>query len=101
MFNYKECKYEWDPEKNKINIIKHKVSFPEAKTAFYDDNIIVWKDLQHSTHSEDRLYAIGMSKWSNLLFVCHCIRNENTIRIISARRAGPDSIQLYEEEKYQ
>ncbi|MDD6152955.1 MAG: BrnT family toxin, partial [Elusimicrobia bacterium] len=32
----KDIRFEWDENKNKINIKKHKVSFEEAKTVFYD-----------------------------------------------------------------
>ena len=31
-------KFEWDPLKNKANILKHKVSFEEAETVFDDKN---------------------------------------------------------------
>ena len=29
--------FEWDNNKNAINIKKHKISFEEASTVFYDD----------------------------------------------------------------
>ena len=28
--------FEWDPKKNETNKRKHKISFEEAKTVFYD-----------------------------------------------------------------
>ena len=97
MIDYKKCKYEWDTEKNLLNIKKHRISFVEAKTAFYDEDAVILEDIKHTTYDETRLYAIGMSEKSRLLLVCHCIRSENTIRIISARRAGPDWAQIYED----
>ena len=30
--------FEWDPLKAKENLRKHRVSFDEARTAFYDEN---------------------------------------------------------------
>ena len=97
MIDYKNCKYEWDKGKNSLNIEKHKVSFSEAKTAFFDEYAVTLEDLTHSTYDENRLFLIGMSKRSRLLLVCHCIRFKNTVRIISARQAGPDWVQIYED----
>ena len=31
-----EIKFEWDENKNDINKKKHRISFEEAKTVFYD-----------------------------------------------------------------
>ena len=33
-----EFNFEWDPRKNKSNTKKHKVSFEEAQTVFFDEN---------------------------------------------------------------
>ncbi len=41
-------KFEWDEVKNQKNIKKHKVSFDEAKTVFYDDNAYYEYDTEHS-----------------------------------------------------
>ena len=96
MRDYKDYKYTWDPDKNRKNIDRHRVSFSEAKTAFFDKNVVTIKDLTHSTHDEDRLLIIGNSRKSQILLVCFCIRYEDTIRIFSARVAGPDWVQVYE-----
>ena len=32
----KNVRFEWDEDKNRINHDKHKISFEEAKTVFYD-----------------------------------------------------------------
>lgn len=50
--------FEWDPEKDLLNQIKHGVSFFEAQTAFADPNRIIAEDLSHS-HSEKRYYCFG------------------------------------------
>ena len=79
--------FEWDENKNKINKSKHKISFEEAKTAFYDENALVIDDPDHS-EDEDRFVLLGESNMANLLVVCHCSRKSDTvIRIISARKA--------------
>ena len=100
MTDYKKCKCTWDPDKNLINIKKHKISFREARTAFYDDNVLVLEDLKHSAYDETRLFAVGISDKSKLLVVCHCMRSVNTVRIISARLASEQWIELYEGVDY-
>ncbi|HJD31180.1 MAG TPA: BrnT family toxin, partial [Candidatus Eisenbergiella stercorigallinarum] len=44
----KEINFEWDENKNKINIQKHGISFEEARTVFYDTEAIVIDDPDHS-----------------------------------------------------
>ena len=86
----------WDEGKNKKNIVAHKISFDEAKTVFFDPNAKVIYDPDHSKE-EDRFIIIGLSKYLNILVVCHCYReNEKTIRIISARKATPKERKQYE-----
>lgn len=77
--------FEWDREKAKKNLRKHKVSFDEAITVFYDPLLATFNDPDHST-DEERLIAIGYSSRSRLLVVSYTERGK-TIRIISARPA--------------
>ena len=80
-------KFEWDESKNQTNIKKHGISFEEASSVFYDDEALIITDESHS-EKEDRFVMIGFSYKFNLLVVCHCYRqNETIIRIISARKA--------------
>jgi uncharacterized DUF497 family protein len=53
-------------------------------------------DSEHS-ENEDRYWAIGMSKATRLLLVCHCYRYGDVIRIFSARKATPLEAKLYQE----
>ena len=77
----------WDSSKEKINISKHKVTFEEAKSVFYDPIAKLIHDPDHSAE-EDRFIILGLSKKLNLLVVCHCHKEaEDTIRIITARKA--------------
>ena len=85
----------WDEEKNKKNIISHKISFEEAKTVFFDPNAKIIYDPDHSKE-EDRFIILGISKYLNILVVCHCYReNDNIIRIISARKATSKERKQY------
>ena len=85
----------WDPHKEKINISKHKVSFEEAKSVFFDPNAKVIHDPDHSIE-EERFIILGLSKKLNLLVVCHCYKeNEDIIRIITARKATKQETDQY------
>lgn len=87
--------FDWDETKNKKNQHKHNVSFEEAKTVFYDENAIEYFDPDHSDY-EDRFLLLGLSFKLSVLIVCHCFRkNENEIRIISARKATKKEATIY------
>ena len=88
-------KFSWNEQKAKNNIIKHKVSFEEAKTAFDDDFGRVIYDPDHS-NDEDRFILLGMSCSMKVLIVCHCYRqNDEEIRLISARKATKNETKQY------
>ena len=87
-------KFEWDENKNIQNIKKHHISFDEARTVFYDDNSLYEYDEKNSIQ-EERFNIIGISYKERLLIVCHCIRNNAVIRIISARIADVEERELY------
>ena len=87
--------FEWDDNKNKINQKKHNISFEEAQTVFYDTEALVIDDPEHS-EQEDRFIILGLSKKANLLVVCHCYReSDSVIRIISARKATTTEASHY------
>ncbi len=89
--------FEWDENKNAINKRKHHISFEEAQTVFYDDEALVIDDPEHS-EQEERFIILGMSTRANLLVVCHCYRqSETVIRIISARKATKNEARQYNE----
>ena len=89
-------KFEWDKKKNDTNIKKHGVSFIEASSVFLDDFALLIPDPDHSV-DEDRFVIIGLSNLYRLIIVCHCYRgNEETIRIISARKATKNETKTYE-----
>ena len=83
----KELRFAWDPRKARANLLKHRVSFEEAQTAFFDEEALVLDDPEHS-QAEDRFILLGMSAGLRVLSVCHCVREGGSlIRIIGARRA--------------
>jgi uncharacterized DUF497 family protein len=90
-----ELRFEWDDEKEKINIGKHGISFDEARTVFYDEHAVQFFDPDHS-EDEDRFILLGISFKSLTLVVCHCFReSETVVRLFSARKADRDEEQEY------
>ncbi len=87
--------FEWDSNKDALNEKKHGISFNEAKTVFTDQFARLIHDPDHSGE-EDRFILLGASIHSRLLVVCHCIRNIDSIRIISARKADKQERNIYE-----
>lgn len=88
-------RFEWDEKKSASNKKKHGVSFDEARTVFYDENAIQFFDPDHSLE-EDRFILLGLSFKPQVLVVCHCFRESETIvRIISARKADKDEELAY------
>ena len=80
-------RFEWNEAKNRLNRKRHGVSFEEARTAFSDENARLTGDPDHSD-DEDRFLLLGFSIRVRLLVVVHTYRQrDETIRIISARRA--------------
>lgn len=77
--------FEWDRAKAEANRRKHKVSFDEAVSVFYDQLSATFQD-PDSSRTEERLITIGHSSRQRLLVVVHTEQSE-TIRIISARLA--------------
>jgi len=82
-------KFDWDENKNRINIKKHGISFEEAAFIFSDFNAISLFDEEHS-QDEDRYITIGKIKIYGIIVVIQTERIESDIeyiRIISARKA--------------
>jgi uncharacterized DUF497 family protein len=75
----------WDEGKARINPINHDgVTFQQAAESFFDPFLVV---VDASRNEEARDAVIGLDSRWNLLYVVHIEREENVIRIISARKA--------------
>lgn len=86
--------FEWDPIKAEANLLKHGVSFEEAKTVFDDLFSIELFDPDHSD-SEKRFLIVGESAKLRRLIVSYTERSKN-VRIISARLITPKERRDYE-----
>ena len=89
-------RFEWDRDKATSNLAKHRVSFEEAVTVFYDPLAASFADPDHSG-SERRWITVGHSSTDRLLVVCHTERR-GSIRLISSRRATRRERQRHEAE---
>ncbi len=65
--------FEWDREKAKRNLRKHRVSFEEAVSVFYDPLSATFDDPDHSV-GERRFITVGYSAHERLLAVSHTER---------------------------
>ena len=92
--------FEWDTNKARANLSKHKISFEGATSVFRDENAISISDVEHS-YDEERWLTIGMDEVTRTLVVIHTYisvdENNCNIRIISARKATKKEQQIYNE----
>ena len=88
--------FEWDFNKAKTNLRKHRVAFSEAATVFRDGLSITIYDPDHSDQ-EDRYITIGNSVAGRFLMVANSDRGDRT-RIISARELTRKERKAYEKE---
>jgi uncharacterized DUF497 family protein len=94
-----DIRFAWNPTKAAANKRKHRVSFSEAQTVFYDEEALLLDDPDHSG-IEDRFLLLGLSARLRVLLVVHSYRDEaETIRIISARKANPGERSMYEKRR--
>lgn len=86
--------FEYDPQKAKTNRQKHGVSFADAELVFFDPLAI--HDVDPDSTDEERFIAVGIGNSGSLLVVVYTMRDD-TIRLISARRATRQETKDYEE----
>jgi uncharacterized DUF497 family protein len=78
--------YQWDPDKARANVRKHKIEFADAVAVFADEMAVTIED---ERPEEDRFVTIGMDTLGRILVVVFTWRGDD-IRIISARKATPN-----------
>jgi len=86
----------WDTVKAAANLKKHGVDFADAAVALEDENALTIPD---SDHQEYRFKTLAMSPSVEVLLIVHAEQDEDTIRIISARRADKSQQRQYFEGK--
>lgn len=91
-----DLSFEWEDNKEQINIKKHGLKFSVAARVFLDSDRIEIYDEVHSI-TEDRYNTIGMV--NDILFVAYTERIDR-IRIISTRVATKQEKEVYNYGKY-
>ena len=87
----------WDPQKARSNLTKHGVDFADAAVALEDLNALMVEDFDHP---ERRFKTLAMSPSSDVLLIVHTEHDQETIRIISARKADRSEESFYYGDDY-
>ncbi|MBB3236049.1 BrnT family toxin [Phyllobacterium endophyticum] len=88
-------RFVWDEEKNRSNLLKHKVGFDIAEQ-FQFGTAVEWLDLR-TDYGEERIRAIGLI--ATRLFVLVYTERGDVIRVISLRPALRKDVNEYVESK--
>lgn len=97
-------RFVWDEQKNASNLAKHGVSFERSMLVFSDPRAV---SLPDGYELEERWLTIGLVNGVVILVVVHTLRepahknenedkNEDEVRIISARKATRREGEIYE-----
>lgn len=93
--------FDWDPAKNRGNLRKHGLSFETARQVF--DDPFALSAFDGITEGEERWRMLGLTETAEALVVVYSFREdghgEETIRIISARRASPGERRRYRQAR--
>jgi uncharacterized DUF497 family protein len=95
---YVQMSFEWDPEKARLNLAKHGISFEFAQRAWDDPHVAFLLD--RVIDGEQRWHAIGLIGSAMIVVVVHTYPagdDEDHVRIISARKAKLSERRQYEQ----
>lgn len=88
--------FDWDANKNKLNIKQHGLGFGSAKQIF-NDNLLVIPDLRFD-YKENRYIGYGKIE-GRLMVVAYTERLPDIIRIISSRKANNRENKIYKKNR--
>jgi uncharacterized DUF497 family protein len=90
--------FDWDEGNSRKSTDKHGVTRAEAEQVFFNDPLLLLKDVKHST-GEPRFHALGRTDERRLLHISFTLRGEGRlIRVISARGMHRKERNRYEQE---
>lgn len=92
-FELNGISFVWSQTKAQENLRKHGVAFEQAAEAFFDPFLRV---VDASSDDEAHDAIIGMDERWNLLFVVHIAFEDESVRLISARKATRNERRMYE-----
>ena len=91
-YDFENVVLEWDEEKEARNFKAHGIRFKTAAKVFLDPNMLIREDEEHT--EELRFNILG--KVNKVLFVVCVFKDNNVIRLISARLASQPERERYE-----
>ena len=83
---------EFDPQKARENLQKHRVNLADAEQALRDPMAMTIEDPE--SEGEQRFITLGIDTTGSVLVVVYTYRGEN-IRLISARKASRAEMEMY------
>jgi uncharacterized DUF497 family protein len=86
--------FEWDEQKRQSNLQKHGLDFADAPTVF--SGFMLTDQDQREEYGEERFIGTGMLN-TIIVVVVYAEPDENTIRIISLRKATRDERKRHEQ----
>ena len=87
-----KASFEWDEENDRLNFQKHGIHFKTAVKVFLDPDKLIREDEEHP--EELRFDILG--RVGKVLFVVCAFREQNAVRMISARIASKPEKARYE-----
>jgi len=87
-------RYKWDEAKRRTNLRKHGVDFADAVGVLEDPMALTVDD---DADGEARHVTLGCDFSGRILYVVWTLRDYDTIRLISARKASPGEARQYRE----
>lgn len=88
-------KFIWDRRKNEANIKKHELDFADTCKAFESPMLVGLDDRED--YGEDRWIGVGLME-NRVVVIVFTEPEEDTIRVISFRKATTDERNNYEQE---
>jgi uncharacterized DUF497 family protein len=88
-------KFIWDRRKNEANIKKHELDFADAYKVFEFPMLVALDERED--YGEDRWIGIGLMD-TRVVVIVFTELDEETIRVISFRKATTDESKRYEQE---
>ncbi len=87
-------KFEWDKQKNRANAEKHGLDFADAYKVFESPMLVKLDD--RKDYGEDRWIGVGLMDM-RVVVIVFTEPKENTVRVISFRKATSDERKRYEQ----
>lgn len=88
-------RFEWDNEKNRTNIRKHRLDFADVWKVFTRP-VLVFPD-ERNEYGEDRFIGIGLLDETRTVVVVYIEPNKDVVRVISFRKALTHERKRYEQ----